>query len=228
MILAVILARGGSKRLPNKNILPMNGKPLIAYAIQTAKTCKFIQDVIVSTDSEEIQFIANQYGGNASFLRPKQLATDTASSYDAIKHALSFYEAKEKKEVRYIVLLQPTSPLTKVTTIEKTIHCLDKGYEYALTVTKVSKRFEWIGEIDQSLFVPFLDKDESQNYQLKTQFVPSGNVYAMTRAALFKDIQALPKAAVEVDMEEAIDIDFSLEFEFAEFLLKKKHRAPHE
>ena len=102
--LAIIPARGGSKRLPRKNVLALNGKPLIAWSIEAGLKSKYIDEVVVSTDSHVIADISKKYKANVPFLRPKNLSTDTASSFDAVRHAINFYKSELKKEFDYIVL----------------------------------------------------------------------------------------------------------------------------
>jgi len=122
-ILAVIPARGGSKGLPGKNIRKLSGKPLIAWSIEQALNSKYIDKVVVSTESPSIAVLAREYGADVPFLRPKKFATDKARSLDVILHALDFYESK-KKIFDIIVLLQPTSPLRKSSDINKAIEGL--------------------------------------------------------------------------------------------------------
>ena len=119
--LAIIPARGGSKRLPNKNILSLNGKPLIAYSIKAALNSKYIDKVVVSSDSKKILKIAKKYKSD-TIKRPKKLATDTATTFDALKHTIK----KLKKQYDYIVLLQSTSPLRTSKDIDKAIKKLIK------------------------------------------------------------------------------------------------------
>lgn len=109
-VLALIPARGGSKGIKDKNIYPLHGKPLIAYSIECAKNSKYIDNVVVSTDSTKIAEVAEKYGASAPFLRPAELASDTAKSIDAIIHAIRWLEEHGEK-FDIFVLLQPTSPL---------------------------------------------------------------------------------------------------------------------
>ena len=91
-LLAVIPARGGSKRLPRKNVLDLAGKPLIAWTIQEALNCKYIDQVIVSTDDKEISDISKEYGADVPFFRPSELATDEAKTVDVVLHLLDELE----------------------------------------------------------------------------------------------------------------------------------------
>ena len=110
-LLALILARGGSKRLPGKNIRPLAGKPLVAWSIEAARACAAIADVVVSTDDEAIAQVARTHGARVPFLRPPALAGDTSTSADAALHALDFLRDREASEFDAVILLEPTSPL---------------------------------------------------------------------------------------------------------------------
>ena len=109
--LGVIPARGGSKRLPRKNIKVLAGKPLIAYTIEAAKKSKHLTDYIVSSEDDEIISIAKEFGAPIPFIRPDALATDEIRNIDVVYHALNFMEAEKKIRYDIIVLLHPTSPI---------------------------------------------------------------------------------------------------------------------
>lgn len=110
-VIAIIPARGGSKGLPGKNIKELCGKPLIAWSIEAGLASKYIDELMVTTDSEEIAGIAREFGASVPFIRPTELASDTATSFDTVKHAIDFYQNELNKTFEYIVLLEPTSPL---------------------------------------------------------------------------------------------------------------------
>ena len=93
-ILAIIPARGGSKRLPRKNLLQLGGKPLIAWTIEAALSCPYIDEVMVTTDDYEIAEVSKKHGAKVPFLRPDELAGDNATSFDAVKHTIDFYQAE--------------------------------------------------------------------------------------------------------------------------------------
>ena len=111
-ILAIIPARGGSKGLPKKNIKILNGKPLIAWSIESALESRYINKVIVSSDNEEIIKVSKKNGAEIPFIRPAILATDTSSTFDVLLHAINFHKTKSIL-FDYIVILQPTSPFRK-------------------------------------------------------------------------------------------------------------------
>lgn len=110
-ILAIVPARGGSKGLPGKNIKNLCGKPLIGWSIEAGLASKYIDEVMVTTDSEDIAELARKFGASVPFIRPSVLASDTATSFEAVKHVIDFYANELQKEFDYIVLLEPTSPL---------------------------------------------------------------------------------------------------------------------
>lgn len=130
-ILALIPARGGSKGIKDKNIIFLAGKPLIAYSIEAAKYSKYIDDIIVTTDSEKIAEISKQYGASVPFMRPAELATDTSKTIDAVLHAIRTLETMEKK-YDVLVLLQPTQPLRTDADIDKAIEVYYKNKEDGL------------------------------------------------------------------------------------------------
>jgi CMP-N,N'-diacetyllegionaminic acid synthase len=137
--LAVIPARGGSKRFPGKNIVDFAGKPLIAWTIEAALESKHINRVIVSTDNEEIARIAKQYGAEIPFLRPSELATDTATSISVIEHLIMKVPGYE-----FVILLQPTSPLRTSLHIDGAIEkLLIKEADGVVSVSKVDHPVEW-------------------------------------------------------------------------------------
>src|SRR4051812_31023898 len=111
MILGAICCRGGSKGVPGKNIRLLNGKPLIAYTIETAHHCSMLDDVIVSTDSEEIAKIAIEYRVKVPFMRSASLATDEASKWPVFLDVIEKYEELFGKEISYIVDMDVTAPL---------------------------------------------------------------------------------------------------------------------
>ena len=138
--LSIIPARGGSKRLPRKNVLDLCGKPLISWTIEAALYSKYLDEVVVTSDDSEILGIANNMKVR-SIERPPHLASDTASTFDAVKHTIDNIDSYE-----YIVLLQPTSPLRNATHIDKAIELLARKDADAV-INKVSRSLpRWLGE----------------------------------------------------------------------------------
>jgi len=122
-VLVVITARAGSKGLPGKNSKNLAGKPLIAWPILAAKQSRYVDHILVSTDGEHIADIAKQYQADVPFIRPKQLASDQATSFDVLEHAVKFL-AENEQYFDYLVLLEPTSPLTQGDDIDKALETL--------------------------------------------------------------------------------------------------------
>ena len=123
-IWAFILARGGSKRVPGKNIKSLAGYPLIAYSIAAARLSEAIKRIVVSTDSDEIAEISISYGAEVPFIRPTSLAHDDATDTEAIVHALDWFRHNESKEPDFIVHLRPTTPLRDPVIIDKAVRIL--------------------------------------------------------------------------------------------------------
>ncbi len=120
-VLALIPARGGSKSVPRKNVLPVGGKPLIAYSIGHALECSRVERTIVSTDDDEIRDVALRYGAEVPFRRPDAYATDTATDLDVFRHALTWLAQHEGYVPELLVHLRPTGPMRDVALIEEAI-----------------------------------------------------------------------------------------------------------
>ncbi len=129
-VLGIIPARGGSKRLPNKNIKPLLNKPLIAWTIEQANKSTLLTKSIVSTDDEEIAKVAREYGGLVPFMRPARLAKDESSSYDVIFHALDFFN-DNGENFDAVTLLEPTSPLRRDDDIDNAIKIFSDNFKKA-------------------------------------------------------------------------------------------------
>jgi N-acylneuraminate cytidylyltransferase/CMP-N,N'-diacetyllegionaminic acid synthase len=136
-ILAIIPARGGSKGIPRKNIKQLLGKPLLAWTIDEAKKSRFVSKIIVSTDDNEIALVSRKYGAEVPFMRPAELASDTAKSADVVLHALDFFE-KQNEFFDYVILLEPTSPLRTVDDIDECL-CILLGKKEAKAIVSVAK-----------------------------------------------------------------------------------------
>lgn len=132
-VLGLVLAREGSKGFPGKNIKIINGKPLIAWSILAGLDSRYIDDVLVSTDGEEIALVAKEYGAEVPFKRPSELASDKSTSFDAIIHAINWLESKERI-YDIIILLEPTSPLREAEDIDLALEFMTLG-EYPTVVS---------------------------------------------------------------------------------------------
>ncbi|MBI4118605.1 MAG: acylneuraminate cytidylyltransferase family protein [Parcubacteria group bacterium] len=128
-IVAIIPARGGSKGIPGKNIIPLGGKPLIAYSIETAKRSKLISRIIVTTDDEKIAAVAREYGAEVPFIRPAELAQDDTLPAPVLKHALEFLRDKEGVTPDIVVWLEPPCPFRTAEEVDRAIVALQNDPE---------------------------------------------------------------------------------------------------
>lgn len=127
--IAIIPARAGSKGLPGKNIRPLCGKPLIAWSIETALKSRYLDEVLVSTDGDEIARVAVDYGANVPFRRPPKFSSDTATTLSAVKHALDYYRDKFGRLFEIVVLMEPTSPLREDEDIDLMLERLTQEWD---------------------------------------------------------------------------------------------------
>ena len=132
-ILVIIPARGGSKGIPHKNIRPLNGKPLIHYTIDEAREIVGDEDICVSTDDPEIIKCVEDYGLKVPFVRPEELATDTAGTYEVLLHSLNFYE-KQGRHYDVVLLLQNTSPFRKAEQIQEALKLYNEDVDMVVSV----------------------------------------------------------------------------------------------
>ena len=123
-VMALIPARGGSKSVPRKNLLPVAGKPLIAYSILHAKACASITRSVVSTDDDEIAAVARQYGAEVPFKRPAEAASDTATDFQVFQHALAWLAEHEGYVPELVVHLRPTGPVREAALIERAVQLM--------------------------------------------------------------------------------------------------------
>ncbi len=187
-ILGLINARGGSKGVPGKNIRPMNGKPLIGYSIECAKQSRYIDKVIVSTDDPQIINVAKSFGAEVPFLRPTELASDTAKQIDAMIHAVSFLEDKGE-HYDIVCVLQPTCPMRISKDVDSTLELLvSSNADSAITITDVGGRHPktLYKKSDEGRIQPYLESDTAgvlrQNFE--ELYWRTGAVYAMKRDIL--------------------------------------------
>lgn len=137
-VLAIVPARGGSKGFPRKNVHPLGGRPLVAWPVTAARGARCVDEVVVSTDDDAIAAAATAHGARVPFRRPAELATDTASSMDVIRHALETLAAAGEC-YEYVVLLEPTSPLTESADVDAAIESLHDARDRADAIVGISR-----------------------------------------------------------------------------------------
>lgn len=221
-ILALVPARGGSKRLSGKNILPLGGKPLIAWSIDVARDIPQICDALVSTDDPAIANVARQAGALVPWMRPAQLATDTATSLEVALHALDWYE-NEYGKVDGLLLLQPTSPFRRRSTVLKGIEFFAMRRRPVVSVSPAKSHPMWCYRIEGDAMRPFVESGAAVRSQdLPPAYVANGAFYLIAPQDLralqsFHDDDTLP--LVMDDPVEAIDIDTEWDWKMAELML---------
>lgn len=220
--LFIIPARGGSKGIPRKNILPLNGKPLILYTIDAAREVSSGENICVSTDDLEIIELVENHGLKVPFKRPESLATDSADTWSAVAHAIRFYEEQGKSYQR-ICLLQPTSPLRNALHIHECIKLWNADTEMIVSVKK-SKRASVICQENEEGFLSLvLNKDAARRQDVTDYYEYNGAIYLID-AQTFKSkpVKEFTKIKKFVMSEEdSVDIDNELDFKLCEFILNK-------
>ena len=222
-IIAIIPARGGSKGIPKKNIKPFCGKPLIFWTIKIAKESKYIDDFVVSTDDGEIAEISKRYKARV-IKRPKKLARDDSLVNDAISHALNFLEEKEGKFFPIVVLLQPTSPLRKLRTVESAIETFlerSDDYDSLIPLHPIEGK---MGKIKKDYYLPDYILG-SPRQELEKAYRECGTVFVF-KTHLAKKGKMFGKKILPFIIksgEEAIDIDNLDDFKQAEYFFKNNN-----
>lgn len=224
-ILAIIPARAGSKRLPDKNVLPLDGKPLLAWSIDAARQSCYVDDVVVSTDCDTLMKIAAQYGAEVPFRRPDELASDTASSNAVILHCLEFLR-NDGRHYDLVILLQPTSPLRTTADIDSSLELFEKkNARGVISVCECEHSPLWSNILPEDASLADFIRPEVSN--LRSQDLPgyyrfNGAIYIFNIQHLIenKGIFYHPDVyAYVMDTRSSVDIDNKLDFSFAEFLL---------
>jgi len=191
-ILALIPARGGSKGLRDKNILPMCGKPLIAWSVEKGLKSKHIDTLMVTTDIQEIADIAKAAGAYVPYLRPAELATDRSSTYDAICHALTFLKEKEGKTFEYVVLLEPTSPLREDNDIDSMLKQLvanSAEFDSIISVGEVDEHPSIVRRLNGLNLEPFCSElqQTTRRQDNEPAFFPYGVAYMVKTDVLLQE-----------------------------------------
>jgi N-acylneuraminate cytidylyltransferase len=216
--IAIIPARGGSKRLPNKNILLLDGIPLIAHSIIYAqKNAAIIDAVFVSTDDEKIKEIAIKYGAKV-IDRPNELSGDFEPTVSALKHSL---EVINDKAIENVILLQPTNPLRPENLLHEAFEVYtDKNCDSLFTVTRNHQKF---GKIINNEFIPFNYEVGQRSQDLEPTYFENGLLYISKVKAILEDT-VITKNAFPFEVNNAfsdVDIDTQEDFDYAEYILKK-------
>lgn len=231
-ILCLILARGGSTRIPEKNLVDLGGKPLIAYAIECAKGSKYINRIIVSTNDRNIANTAKKYGAEAPFMRPENISKGDSTELDAFKHALAWLKEKEGYEPDLIVKLFCTSPFRKSDTVDKAVKLLidnpdaDSVRSVRLCSEHPYKMWRIEGGRLKSLIPPEEKPREAHtlSYQVLPEVFIQNASIDVTRASNVWDKGSITGTRIMpllMDEIESVDINNILDLELARLIIEK-------
>lgn len=224
---ALIPARGGGKRLPRKNVLPLAGKPLLGWTIEAAESARYIDRIVLSTDDDEIAAIGRQYGAEVPFMRPKEHAADTTATADVVLHAVQTLRASGD-DCDYIVILQPTSPLRSPGDIDAAIDLLRaKNADAVISVCRTDHPPAWTNTLPDDLsmrafYRPGVRSIRSQDLPKTYRLNGAIYVYSCRRiletGSLVMDDNAY---AYIMPRERSVDIDSAADFEVAQLFMQR-------
>ncbi len=225
-IIAVIPARGGSKGIPDKNVYPICGKPLIAYSIEHALSCPEIDEIHVSTDSRKIADVAEKFGVKVPTLRPDELSGDKVKSIDVMKHVLSLYSGTA---FDILLLLQATAPLRDADDVKKCLEiaCTDDECTSVVSVCRIEDHHPMkMKKIKDSYLAPFMDGavSETPRQDLPPAYRLNGAIYATKVPVIlgesnFFGARSLPYIMPE---EKSVSIDCISDIVLTEYFMRKK------
>lgn len=224
--LVIIPARGGSKGIPHKNIKPLNGKPLIYYTIDVARQIVAEENICVSTDDDAIIKCVEDYGLKVPFVRPQELSTDTAGTYEVLLHALDYYE-KQGKKFDNIILLQNTSPFRTAVDVKESLKLYSSEIDMVVSVKESSANpYYNCFEEDENGFLKISKGDGSykRRQDVPKAYVYNGAIYIINPESLKKMPLGKFSKRVKYVMDEihSVDLDNMIDWKFAEFLIKEK------
>ncbi len=223
--IATVCARGGSVGVPNKNIRPLLGKPLIVHTLEQALACAGVDGVYVSTDSEAIASVARSAGARVPFMRPAELATSTAPKVPVIEHLVRGVEAATGP-VDIVVDLDPTSPLREVSDIEACLRRLDGGTDVVITGYESDKNpyFNMVEERADgaAVLVKQPPREVVGRQSAPKVYAMNASIYVWRRASLPMGLWGGRAALHVMPRERSVDIDSELDFRLVELLMADK------
>ncbi len=229
-VVAIIPARGGSKRIPRKNIRLFNGLPIIAWSIQAAIKSGCFDRVIVSTDDKEIASIANSHGAETPFIRPKNISDDYAATSDVVAHAIRF-ERDQGSDIEYVCCIYPTAPFINIDNLKKGLDIIKaRDYDYVFSATSyafpVGRAFSFNSAEGVQMIFPENEKVRSQD--LEDAFHDAGQFY-WSQSQTWVDLKPIfsPKSfPLILPRYEVVDIDSEEDWNEAEMKCKLLHKHP--
>ena len=225
-ILVIIPARGGSKGIPHKNIKPLNGKPLMHYTIDVARQIVSDEDICVSTDDQEIIKCVEDYGLDVPFVRPAELASDTAGTYEVLLHALDYYE-KQGKNYDVVLLLQNTSPFRTANQVKEALKLYRSDIDMVVSVKECpANPYYNVFEEDQQGFLHVSKGDGTifRRQDAPKVFEYNGAIYIMNATTLKTTHMHKMQKRVKYVMDDysSFDLDTMWDWQMAEALIKEK------
>ena len=225
-ILVIIPARGRSKRIPGKIIKLLGGKPLIYYAIDVARAIVDDTHICVSTDDDQIIRVVEQYGLSVPFIRPTELATDTAGSYGVLLHALSFYESKGE-HFDAVVLLQVTSPFRTVNHVREALNLYNKDLDMVVSVKETDSNPYYLcfeEDTEGMLHISKGDGHYTRRQDCPPVYEYNGAIYIINPERM----KAMPlnkfkkRVKYVMDREHSVDLDTMMDWMIAEYMITNK------
>ncbi|MDT0294069.1 cytidylyltransferase domain-containing protein [Mesonia ostreae] len=221
--LIIITARGGSKGVPGKNIKLLGGKPLIQYSIEAALAITKKENIIVSTDSKEIKDVVESLGISVPELRPTELATDTAGTYEVLSYEIEKVE-RQNRSFEYFILLQPTSPLRKVHHIQEALQEYNDTLDMVVSVkeTKANPYYVLREEDKNGFLIPSKTSSVTRRQDVPKVWELNGAIYIINTKSLKAKPMSQFKYVKKYEMDEisSHDIDSILDWQIAEVLIK--------
>lgn len=223
-IVVTIPAKGESKRIPGKNLKDLAGKPMISYIIETALKVKQsrseVDRVIVSTDSEEVKTVAEKYGAEVPFIRPKELTLDDVPTRDVLQHTLDVLEETENYKPDYVLLLYPTSPLLSADRIIEAVDLAVRKDSDSVFSATLDKGHYWI-EVEGGWNRLYPIKQVNSQFQIPLA-KENGAIY-LTKSELIKKQYVADKAdVVFMEEDESVDVDYPRDFEKVERMITRE------
>lgn len=221
MKIAIIPARGGSKRLPGKNIKDLAGKPMIAWTIKAALDSQVFDHVFVSTDDEKIAEVAKQAGAKIPFLRPTKLASDEATTNDVVTHLVEWFEKEHNQQASTIAILQPTSPLRSAQHIKEAMQLMEeKSAKAVVSVCEVEYPIQFCNTLGKDGSMDGFIKPENlkRTQELEPYYRLNGAIYIFIKSYVGSLNQLYSKDTYSYVMgaKESVDVDTLQDFKLAE------------
>lgn len=229
-VLALIPARGGSKSIPGKNIVLLEGLPLIAYSILAAEQSETVSRIVVSTDDLEIAEVGRRFGAEVPFMRPASLAGDATPSIAVVRHALDILKKEEGYQPDVLVLLQPTSPLRSSEDIDAAVEkLLDSGCDSVVSVTAAGQHPYWMYTLQGDRLLPLNDEGIGvmRRQDLPDVYCLNGAVYATRPGVIYEhdSLKGPDTRALVMPADRSVDIDEPLDLLVAAALLQVRRRG---